>query len=166
MKYYFNSKGTQYIQFQNVEILSNRDFSFDFWFMTSDSNYGRIWDFGRAETVISYMATNQRTYLYYEPERYIEYTRGQWNHLLYQYDSDKQCISLYINGILKAMEFDQIILTPDLFYLAKSTWGADPIANIKYTGIRIQYNILFKPPELTPWGLKYVNSLHSNISTN
>ena len=161
-----------YISFDNVYIYKDKDFSIDFWFKSSDSNYGRVIDFGydkEGRGEIFHFPTNNS---YYQNLEYVDTGwgfssdwHGKWTHFVYQYLHTVQMSLVFLNGLVKIntnKPYDTISVP--YAYLGKSQHAADPNINALYSGIRLQYGLVYN--NLDARSLKYFNTTMTNLKTS
>ena len=149
-KTFYYTMGSRYIQFENVNAVMkpDKDFTYDFWFMTYDNSWSRIftwnnrwenWNFG--------WSTNQGGHNLIPSigNTSLAYDRGKWQHFAFTYDSENHIARAFVNGVCRNTATNYTLnYDASLAFMGRSLFGADPLTDIGYTGIRIKNECIFK----------------------
>lgn len=145
--YFQYSRGDSggYIEFNNVMLDPNIDFTLDFWFLKWESNWSRILEFYIGDSQqLMYVSTNKNSNFAGDLANLTDII---WHHFAVCYDSTINKRTVYLDGSIigqSGSSFNWPTYNPlPALYLGKSAYS-DPLANIIYQLIRIDYNCIFK----------------------
>ena len=163
-----SGNGTQYIDFGEITIYRDKDFSIDFWFNTTSKNHSRIIDFTIGNNQGIKYDTDGCTGNHFvnstEGWSFGDSRRNRWNHFCWQYISAWRMQRLYFNGKIE-QEYN-LDIQDTVFpytYLGRCYVSEDPMINCRYAGIRLQYGLVMN--NLDARSLKYFNTTMSNLKT-
>lgn len=144
-----NGTDTGYIEFNNIVLDPNRDFTFDFWFNKWKNGYNRLFDFNITTNNFLYAFCTNGHFCVNNSDntKNVSLGSGIWHHCALCYDSTAHTLSFFLNGNLEwqATNYSMPSYNPlPALWIGKSSYPQDPVLTAHIQLIRISYKCLFK----------------------